>query len=279
MSGARRADGRCPGRRTTTLKTPSGRCSDEDLGHQQGRGRRGVRGLQHHGVAGGDGRCPLPHGHHGRVVPRGDGRAHPDGLATDHRRVVGHVLAGRLALEMTGGPGEEPDLVDHRGDLLRQGDGEGLAGVGALDRDELLGPGLDGVGDAEQRQAPLRRRGVPPPREGVGGGRHGGVHVLGPRHGGLEVRLTGARVEQRRRVAGLRLDVRATDEVRQSGGTQRNPPPHLTVASARRTAPPTGDRLPIRLSSWPKSADLTSDFRKLCVNCHGIRLFFPRNPR
>ncbi len=52
------------------------------------RGRGGVRRLEHHGVAGGDGRRPLPHGHHQRVVPRRDRRADPDGLPPDERGVV-----------------------------------------------------------------------------------------------------------------------------------------------------------------------------------------------
>ena len=72
----------------------------------------------------------------------------------------------------------------------------GLPVFCALHPDQVLGPGLEGVGDAEQGQAALGRRGVPPLGEGGGGGGHGGVDVLGPRHRGLEVLLAGARVDQ-----------------------------------------------------------------------------------
>ena len=92
-------------------------------------GRRGIRRLQHHGVAGGQSRGPLPDGHHQRVVPRRHRRAHPDRLAPDHRGVVLHVLACRFSLEVAGGSGEEADLVDQRRDLLGHGDGNRLAGV------------------------------------------------------------------------------------------------------------------------------------------------------
>ena len=46
--------------------------------------------------------------------------------------------------------GEEADLVDHRRQLLGCREGDGLAGVLDLDGDQLVGTGLDGIGDAEQ---------------------------------------------------------------------------------------------------------------------------------
>jgi hypothetical protein len=100
------------------------------------------------------------------------------------------------ALEHPGRAGEEADLVDHRRDLLVHGQLERLAGVLALGGDELLGPGLDGVGDAER--ARLRSDGVvsrqasrrpPPPPAGP-------VDVGRARHRRLGEGLAGARVDQ-----------------------------------------------------------------------------------
>ena len=72
----------------------------------------------------------------------------------------------------------------------------GLPVFSRLGRDELLGPGLDRVGDPQQRQAALGRRGVPPALERVGGGGEGGVDLglAGDRRGGEG--LAGARVDQ-----------------------------------------------------------------------------------
>ena len=60
--------------------------------------------------------------------------------------------AGGATFELAGGPGEEPDLVDHRRDLFAHGQRERLAGVLALKRDQFFGMLLDGVGDLQQRQ-------------------------------------------------------------------------------------------------------------------------------
>ena len=92
------------------------------LGHEQRADRRGVGRLEHHGVARRQRRRPLPDAHHHRVVPRRHRRAHPDRLAPDHRGVIGHVLAGRPPFEASCRPGEKPDLVDHRPDLLGLGE-------------------------------------------------------------------------------------------------------------------------------------------------------------
>ena len=74
-------------------------------------------------------------------------------LTPDERGVPGHVLGGGQSFEMSCGTGEEADLVDHGWDLLVHGQLEGLARVLALGPDQVLGPGLDGVGDAEEGQA------------------------------------------------------------------------------------------------------------------------------
>ena len=138
------------------------------LGQQQRRDRRGVRRLEHDGVAGGQGGRELPDRHHHRVVPRGHLGADADRLAPDVRGVAGHVLPGRPALEHPRGAGEEAELVDHRRDLLAGGQPAGLAGVAALGVEDSSAAGLDRVGDPQQRPLPLGRGRVPPALERVG---------------------------------------------------------------------------------------------------------------
>ena len=95
----------------------------QQLGHPHRRGGRQLGRLQHHGVAGGHGRRPLPHRHHQRVVPRRDLSAHADRLPADARRHALHVLGGGLAAEQAAGSGEEPDLVHDRRELVLDGGG------------------------------------------------------------------------------------------------------------------------------------------------------------
>jgi hypothetical protein len=94
--------------------------------------------------------------------------------------VPGQVLGRGLALQGAGRAGEEPDLVDHRRDLLRRGQPERLAGVAALQRHQLRGVLLDRVGQLQQRQLTLRRRGVAPRLERPRGLAERPVDVLGP---------------------------------------------------------------------------------------------------
>ena len=152
---------------------------------QQGRGRRrGVAGLEHDGVAGRQGRRDLPDHHHQRVVPRRDLADDADRLPADPRGVVLHVLPRRLALEHPRGAGEEAEVVGGVRHLLRHRQPERLAGVAGLDGDELVGPGLDRVGDLEQRggagpSACCR----PSVSNALAGGGVGPVDVLGARQG------------------------------------------------------------------------------------------------
>ena len=141
----------------TTLKTPLGRISPMISAIRTVEAGVVSDGLEHHRVARGDRRGELPHGHHHRVVPRGDLGADADRLAADDRGHTLHVLAGRAALEHAGGAGEEADLVDHRRDLLAGGQPDRLAGVLALGRHQLLRARLEGVGDLQQRLLPLGR--------------------------------------------------------------------------------------------------------------------------
>ena len=189
----------------------------QELGHQLGhpdRARgRGVGRLEHHRVAGGDRRRPLPDGHHCRVVPGRDRGADADRLAPHVRRVAAHVLAGRLALEYAGGAGEEADLVGHRRDLLRCRQLLRLARVLRLDVDKLVGALLDRVGDPQQRALALARRGVTPALERARGVLERRVDVGLPRQCGVREDLAGARIGQ---LGGLPVgggDALAVDEV------------------------------------------------------------------
>ena len=158
-STSRRPVSRSP---QTTLSTPGGRNSWRELGEQRRAGRRGVARLEDDRVAGRQRRGDLPDHHHQRVVPRRHLADDADRLAADPRGVVLHVLPRRLALEHPGGAGEEPEVVGGVRQLLRHGQAQRLAGVLALDGDELVGARLDGVGDLEQRRGALLRGGVAP---------------------------------------------------------------------------------------------------------------------
>ena len=79
--------------------------------------------------------------------------------------------------------------------------------------DDLLGAGLDGVGDAEQGERTLRRRRVAPRLERVGGRVHGVVDVLGPRQRAVAYSLTRHGIDDRHCGAVCGVDELAVDEV------------------------------------------------------------------
>ncbi len=67
---------------STTLTSPAGSpASTDKSGQQQGRERRHLGGLEHHGIAGGQRRAELPAGHRQREVPRRDRPDDAVGLA------------------------------------------------------------------------------------------------------------------------------------------------------------------------------------------------------
>jgi hypothetical protein len=127
--------------------------------------------------------------------------------------VVAQVLAGGLALQHPGGAGEEAQLVQERRHLLVAGGRHGLAGVAALGVDDLVRPGLDGVGQAQQGALPLGRGAVAPDLEAGRGGGERGVDVFGRGDRGGRVRLPGARIDDRGRPAVGRVAIGPADEV------------------------------------------------------------------
>jgi hypothetical protein len=102
-------------------------------------------------LPGGDGRRPLPGGHHERVVPGRDLRDHAERLAAQEGRVPGRVLAGGQRLRDAGGAGAEADDVEHVRHLGAHRLAR-LAGVAALRLDEVLRARLEQVREPEQRR-------------------------------------------------------------------------------------------------------------------------------
>ena len=195
------------------MSTPAGRNSAHTSASSSVDERGRVAGLQHGGVARGDSRSELPHGHVERVVPRSHLADDADGLAPDEGGVVLHVLARGLAVEVASGAGEEPDLVDGQQDLVGYEVGARLAGVLGLEVRELVGAGLHGIRDAES--ASWRSPGVVSPQvlEGCRRGAEGGVDILLGRDGRRTVGLLCCRVDQVEARFRRRVDVFAVDEV------------------------------------------------------------------
>ena len=189
-----------------------------NLGHQQRRDGSRVAGLEHDAVACSECRADLPGRHQQRVVPGRHLADDADRLAADERGHAAHVLAGGAPLEDTRRACEEAQLVDHRGDLLRGRERARLAGVLDLGVDELVRAGLDRVGEAEQRELALGRRGVAPFHEGGGRRGVGAVDVLLVGDGCLGVDLAGGGVDHVRVASGMGLDVLAVDEVLERAG-------------------------------------------------------------
>ena len=182
-----------------------------ELGEAEERERRLLGRLEDLEVARRERRPQLPDGHHQRVVPRADAADDPDRLAPDHRRVALDVLAGRLALEVASGAGEEAEVVGRERHLVARGH-ERLADVDRLELRELLGVVVDHVRELEQELGALLRR-LPEPL-GRGGlrGLDGAVDVLGAAARHLGDRLAGRGRDHLHRLAGGRVGELAADE-------------------------------------------------------------------
>ena len=171
------------------------------------------RRLEHDGVAGGDRRGDLPDRHVERVVPRRDLADDADRLAADERGVAGEVLAGRPALEVACGAGEEAELVHRLHDLVGDERRAGLAGVLRFEVGELLGARFHRVGDPEERELPLRRRRLAPGLERIGCRAVGMVDVRRRRDGRDAVHLLRGGIDEVLSGVAAGVDVVAVDEV------------------------------------------------------------------
>ena len=136
-----------------------------DLGKEQGCRGCGVRGLEHGGVARGEGRRELPDRHVERVVPRRHLPDDADRLPSDLRGMVFEIFAGGHPTQVPRLAGKEADLVDREHDLIRHERCPGLTGVFRLEVGELLRVRLHRIGDPKQRELALARGGVAPPLE------------------------------------------------------------------------------------------------------------------
>ena len=184
-------------------------------GQDEGGFRGGVRGLEDHGVARGQGGADLPDGHQERVVPGRDLGDDADRFAPDVGGVALEVLSGGLSLQNAGGAGEEAQLVRSGGNFLGGDQGPDLAGVPVLGLNEFVAVCLDGVGELEQHQLALPRRRVLPALEGVLRGGHGGVDVGLTRDRRLRHDLAVGGVDDVQHPGSGRGDELAVDEVLQ----------------------------------------------------------------
>ena len=102
----------------------------------------------------------------------------------------------------------------------------GLPGVLAFRPHQLLGAGLDGIGDPDQGQAALGGRRTFPRAEGILGREQCPLDVFGRRHRRLRKNLPRARVYERGRLSARRFDLFSVDKVVQF--------PHWHIPQIRR---------------------------------------------
>ncbi len=160
----------------------------------------------------------------------------------------GHVLPRAAPFEHARRAREEPQLVDHRRDLVGGHQRLGLAGAPAFGVDEPRRVGLDRVRDAQQRAN--RSDGVvaAQPSKAAAAAADRVVDVGRARAGRGAVLDPGARVDERRGGAVAGLDLLAVDEIRnrRPSGTSWTAKPSIRGRRAAR-----GGR-----SSWnQRSAD------------------------
>ncbi len=167
----------------------------DHLEQDQDGGRRLLRGLEHHAVAGSQGGCQLPDGHQDREVPGND-------LAHDAQRlveVVGHGVMVDLAdaaFLRPHGAREVAEVVDGQRNVGRHGLAQRLAVVDGFSHRDGQQVGFHAVGDLQQDVGPVRRGGLAPGRLGLVRGVQRGVHVLvvGTRNRGEHLAVDGRAV-------------------------------------------------------------------------------------
>ena len=158
-----------------------------DVGEQQRGERRGLRGLEHHGVAGGERGRDLPREHEQREVPRDD-------LRGDAERPRVRAEPGVLELVGPAGVVEEVRRDQRDVDVARLLDR--LAVVERLEHGELARALLHEPRDAVEVLRALGAGGLRPhPGVGAARGLHRAVDVGVARHGDLGEHLLGGRVD------------------------------------------------------------------------------------
>ena len=174
-----------------TFRTPAGRPASMHHGGEQLGGQRGqVRGLEHHGAAGGDGRGDLAGGHGQREVPRRDQQARAHRLLGHQQpglAVRGDRVAAERADGLLGEPAQELGAV---GDLAA-GLGQRLAHLQGHQQREVLGPLGDQLEGPAQDLAAFPGRDLRPGLLRGGGRVQGRLAVLGAGVGDAQQHLPG----------------------------------------------------------------------------------------
>ena len=192
-----------------------------DGGEQLGGQRGQVRGLEHHGAAGGDGGGDLAGGHGQREVPRGDQQARAHRLLRHQQpglAVRGHRVAAERADGFLGEPAQELRTV---GDLAA-GLGQRLAHLQGHQQREVLGPLGDQLEGPAQDLAALTRRDLRPGLLRGGRGVQGGRAVLGSGVGEAQQDLAGGGILDVERLPGRgRTPLAVDQQTGGNGGQQR----------------------------------------------------------
>ena len=183
----------------------------------QQRGRRiAFRGLEHEGIAAGDGDREHPHRHHHREVERRDAGHHAQRLA--HRPGVDAArdLVGELALEQLWNADRELHHFNAARHLALRVK-EGLAVLAGDHGREFVGMPAAQLQVVEQHPRALQRRRGGPGREGCGGRAHGGVDILAVGQRDAGARLAARRIEDIGLAQARTVDQLAIDEMRNEG--------------------------------------------------------------
>ena len=135
-----------------------------DVGQQRGGERGPLRWLDHDGVAGREGRSDPPGGQHQRRVPGRDDRDHAGRVEGDPLAVAADLAV--LVVQLLGPVGEVAEVHAHAGHHAAAVGAQQRAVVAGLDAGEVLGAGVDAVGDAPQDRGPLGHGQRRPGREG-----------------------------------------------------------------------------------------------------------------
>src|SRR5438128_4990558 len=159
------------------VEDPGRKDVGRQLGQPQSRERRPLGWLEHDAVASRQRWGDLPDRHHQRVVPGRDRADHSDWLPPDHAGVAPHVLTGRLALEQARRSGKEAQMVDARGELVREKQGARFPDVGGFEVGELDAVGVDRLRQLQQHLAPFLGNGLEPLRVRLARGLDGAVDV------------------------------------------------------------------------------------------------------
>ena len=248
------------------------------LGEAEGGGAGILGGLQHHGIAHGEGGRQRAADHLRRIVPGEDVAG--DAVRFMHDADVIAVQEGNdVAMDLVGGAAIELEIADGRVDVGARL-AHRLAGIAGLQPGQLVEMILDLEGELRDQPAPLGRGETPPgPLEGGAGSLDREVDIGGVAAGDAGEFLARRGVEPGEGFTRLASDIAAIDEVlihvrSQSlfasaalGGSAGK----LTAGPLRRKPPPAHRRSRRRHLTGPRSACSCHGFcqRKRPGPCHG----------